>query len=112
MKQLIIILLFFCSITGTSVCGNYHGSPHFDFISSNPKNENKPNYSISASNEAILISSVAQGSQIWVFNASGQNIYNKVAKESFVAVPIRSKGIFIIRIKSSKEIYTTKVIVK
>lgn len=112
MKQLIIIVLFFCCITGISVGGNYHGSPHPELLNPTSRNSTKSTYVISTTSEAILISSIPEGSHIWVFNPSGQNIYNKVAKESFVTVPIRSKGVFIIRIKSSKEIYTTKVIVK
>ncbi len=111
MKQLIIILLFFCGIATTSPCEN---SYELSFESLNPvfKDNNKTSYTISASNEAIIISSLSAGSQIWVFDASGRNIYNKIIKNDFTTVPIRSKGVFIIRIKSNTEIFTTKIFIK
>lgn len=112
MKKLIVIALFFCCITDPSVAGNYYGTPHIEFLNPTPKNDTDNPYNILASNDAIRISSVIQGSHIWVFNAYGQNIYNKTVKDNSVTIPIRSKGVFIIRIKTDKEIYTTKVIVK
>lgn len=111
MKQLIIILSFFCCITSTSLCENGYGSP---IESSDPTlTENyKSGYTISATNEVITISSLTAGSQVWVFDASGRNIYNKIVKNDLINVPIRSRGVFIIRIKNDKEIFTTKIFIK
>lgn len=112
MKKLIVIALFFCCITDPFVAGNYYGVPHIEFLNPTPKDDNESTYTILASTETILISSLTPGAHIWVFNAYGQNVYNKIAKDDSVKVPIRSKGVFIVRIKTGKEIYTTKVIVK
>ena len=111
MIRLIIIFALFCSITNTSLCGNFY-DVHTEPLNPILKENSKASYTISATNESITISSLSVGSQISVFDSSGRNIYNKAAKSDFVIVPIRSKGIFIIRIKINKEIFTTKIFIK
>lgn len=111
MKKLIILFIYLLCITSISLCENYY-KISIEFLGPIPKNNDKPGYTISALDNAIVISSLATGSQIWVFDASGRNIYNKTAKNSSITVPIRSNGIFIIRIKSDKEIFTSKILVR
>lgn len=111
MKQFIIILTFLCCITSASLCENCYESC---IESADPLfTENaKPSYTIAVSSEAITISSLTAGTQVWVFDSSGRNVYNKVVKSDFIIVPIRSRGVFIIRIKTDKDIFTSKVLIK
>lgn len=111
MKQLIIIFLFLCCITGTSLCGDSY-EPLFELSDPLLKESYTSDYIISATTEAITISSLTACSQVSVFDSSGRSIYNKTVKGDFVNVPIRSRGMFIIRIKNDKEIFTTKIFIK
>lgn len=111
MKQLILILSFLYCITSASVCENGYESP-FESLVPRLKENYKSDYTISASNEIITISSLTAGSQVWVFDASGRNIYNKIVKSDLINVPVRSRGVFIIRIKNDKEIFTSKILIK
>lgn len=111
MKQLILIFSFFCCITSASLCENYYGT-FIEPINALLKEDTKSVYIISTSNESITISYLTIGSHVWVFDSSGRNIYNKVTKNSLINVPIRSKGIYIIRVKTGKDISTVKVLIK
>lgn len=111
MKTFIAILFLVCFTTGFTLAKSSY-EPNIEISDPILKNETKASYIVSTTTQAIFISSITRGSHIWVFDASGRNVYNKVAKDNAVTVPIRSKGVFIIRIKTDKEIFTTKVLVK
>lgn len=111
MKQFILILSFFCCMISASLCENYY-EPFIEPVNAILKDNNKPSYTISTSDETITISYLTIGSQVWVFDSSGRNVYNKVIKSNLINVPIRSKGVYIIRVKSDKDISTVKVLIK
>lgn len=110
MKQLVIILILLCSITDASLCENY-SELSAEQLTPIAKSYNKPSYVIETSNEYITISSLATGSQVWIFDSSGRSICNKTVKNETITIPIRSRGVFIIRVKLDKKISTTKVLI-
>lgn len=111
MKWFVLVLSFIGSIANASVGGNCY-TPQFELPDMVGKENGNSAYVISVSNEAITLSSLPIGAHVWIFDSSGRNIFNKVAKSNFITAPINSKGVFIIRIKTDKDIYTTKILVK
>lgn len=111
MKQFIIILSLFSCMISASLCENYY-EPLIEPVNTILKESTKLGYTISTSDEYITISSLAVGSHVWVFDSSGRNVYNREIKSNPINVPIRSKGIYIIRVKTDKEISTVKVLIQ
>jgi len=70
-------------------------------------------HQISISNQTINISQLEAGSYVMIFDASGRNIYkNTLRSYGSVSVPIRNRGVYIIRIQNNKIISTQKILVK
>lgn len=111
MKQFIVIFSLFSCMISASLCENYYGAL-IEPVNTILKEDTNPGYIISTSDEYITISSLTVGSHVWVFDSSGRNVYNRVIKSNPINISIRSKGIYIIRVKTNKEISTVKVLIK
>lgn len=68
-------------------------------------------YKIASNNHTITINHLNPESFVTIFDASGRNVYKRVVNDGFVSIPVRQRGVYIVRIKNGKDIYTQKILV-
>lgn len=65
---------------------------------------------ITTTNQTINIRNLPSDSYLMVFDASGRNVFKGAVSQS-VSIPVRGKGVYIIRAQVGKEILSQKVLV-
>jgi len=110
MKRILYILIFACCSIGILQAErSLINDPDMIY----PVNyfENPP-YRITGGYRNIYIQQLEPDTYVMVFDGSGRNLYKQTVGPGSISVPVRSKGVFIVRIQKGKEIYTQKVLVK
>lgn len=108
MKRILCIFSLFSCICCLSHAVNNESiemQDHSSFIQ-----ERQPNFHITSSNRNINISGLNPNSYLMVFDASGRNVF-KGNTSNNISIPVRGKGVFIIRVQNGKEVFTQKVLV-
>lgn len=73
--------------------------------------ENPP-YRIIGGYRNIYIQQLEPDTYVMVFDGSGRNVYKQTVGPGSISIPVRTKGVFIVRIQKGKDIYAQKVLVK
>lgn len=111
MKRILyIFLLSLCATSLVQPTVNARTNHEVNYSLSEFSTHNK--YLITTNNASINISRLEAGSYVMIFNASGRNIYKRSVDSGSISVPVRGKGLFIIRIQTNKEVFTQKILVK
>jgi hypothetical protein len=72
-------------------------------------NANEPLFIVSSN--YITIKNVAENAQISVYNLSGTCLFNKTAiVQAETSIPLFTKGIYIVKIQSTKELFSKKIV--
>jgi len=108
MYKFFYILLF---ISGLSfICSAENGG---DKVSGQTLKQeiNEIRYKIIVSDRTINISPLPPKSFVLIFDSSGRNVFKQIVKDTSVNIPVRSGGVYIIRIQNGEEIFTRKILV-
>lgn len=111
MKRILYTIILFSILSIPASRGMNH---YWNDISTNYPIEKlqTSSYRIISIDQTITINQLVPGSFVTIFDASGRNIYKQTIKENSISVPVRYKGIYIVRIARDKNIFTQKVLVK
>ncbi len=111
MKKLLCLWLFICCTSGVSLATNAaletNKEKEYSFVDTP-----KAKYRIYSTNQTIHINQLDGNPYIMIFDASGKNVYKGTTSHNSISVPVRSRGVFIIRIQQGKDIYTEKILIK
>jgi|GEM_PF-3514822 len=65
---------------------------------------------ITTTSQAINIRNLPSNSYLMVFDAAGRNVFKGTVSQG-VSIPVRGKGVYIVRVQVGKEILSQKVLV-
>lgn len=106
MRKIVFILsLFLCICHTNRAENNKIAQNSYSYVE-----DGQPKFHITSSDHTIKISGIKSKSYLMVFDTVGRNVFKGTVSDS-VVIPIRSKGVFIIRIQSETEISTQKILV-
>lgn len=112
MKKILYIIFFFISLIPFSHLQGKNIHDMGSIFDSQYKESATSPYKITSYELTINIQNLTSDSFVMIFDASGRNVYKQTVKQSSISIPVRSRGVYIIRIENSnKDIYTQKILV-
>lgn len=70
-----------------------------------------PHYHLYIENRSINISGLVPGEHAMIFDSAGRNVFKKTVQTDYLSVKVRDRGMYIIRIQRSNNVFTERVLV-